>query len=304
MSGWAEGPVAGDDGGQQGAQLGDPHPPQERRADDQDRGLGHPAPVGPSPAAAGRAVGAVRTVLQPAVAVRGERYGGGRGDLQPVGEVAHQAVEVGGRLLGDRDGRAEGGSGARDDHGDQRGQRQAEHREAAGDPAGEVPARAEMAGHPAREQHHGHRRGQQRHGQRGAADPQHGEGAGTRRQDACFRTCHEPVHPLLSCWSRTERTRDGRTRIARCAERAHSPPTVAPATDIAMPVSHLPDAAVITVPESGTATAGRLRGTLVGGFGPVSRLLGAVTRWNGFGQSREPVSEGHRSRAIRPGLHQ
>jgi len=59
-----------------------------------------------------------------------------------------------------------------------------------------------------------------------------------------------------------------------------------------MPVSHLPDAAVITVPESGTATTGRLRGTLVGAFRLVSRLLGAVTRWNGFGQSREPVSEG------------
>ena len=37
MSGWADGPGAGDDRGQQGAQLGDPHPPQERRADDQDR---------------------------------------------------------------------------------------------------------------------------------------------------------------------------------------------------------------------------------------------------------------------------
>ncbi|GAA2684186.1 hypothetical protein GCM10009864_66580 [Streptomyces lunalinharesii] len=60
----------------------------------------------------------------------------------------------------------------------------------------------------------------------------------------------------------------------RCAgERASPlPTTVAPATDIAMSVGQLPDAAGTPVPESGTATAGRLRRTLVGGAGFVSRM--------------------------------
>ncbi|GGX39308.1 hypothetical protein GCM10010341_71550 [Streptomyces noursei] len=48
------------------------------------------------------------------------------------------------------------------------------------------------------------------------------------------------------------------------------PTTVAPATDIAMSVGQLPDAAGVATPDSGTATAGRLRGTIVGGAGFVS----------------------------------
>ncbi len=149
-------------------------------------------------------MGAVRTVLQPAVAVRGERYRGRGGDVEAVGEVADETVEIGGGLLGDRHGGAEGGPGADDDRGDQRGQQEREHGGPADRPAGDAPAAvraeagAEMAGGAAREEHHGNRGGQYRRGQRRTADAEYGQGAGTRRQDACFRTCHEPVHPLLS----------------------------------------------------------------------------------------------------------
>ncbi|CAO0836040.1 hypothetical protein SMICM17S_08185 [Streptomyces microflavus] len=60
-------------------------------------------PPGSSPVGT---VGAVRTVLQPAVAVRGQRYGRGRGDAEPVSQVPDQPVEVGGPFLRHGDGRA------------------------------------------------------------------------------------------------------------------------------------------------------------------------------------------------------
>ncbi|GAA3301153.1 hypothetical protein GCM10020295_43700 [Streptomyces cinereospinus] len=120
-------------------------------------------------------------VLQPAVAVRGERYGGGGGDVEAVGEVPHQPVEVGGGFLGDRDRGTHGGAGAGEEQREAGGGRQHEERDPTHRPAGGVPAHAdEVAGGPARQQHHGDGRGQHRDGQRPAADPQHGQRPGTR----------------------------------------------------------------------------------------------------------------------------
>ncbi len=62
-------------------------------------------------------------------------------------------------------------------------------------------------------------------------------------------------------------------------------PTVAPATDIAMPVGQVPE---------------RLRGTLVGAPAPVSHSGRLVTRWNGFGQSWVTDSK-IRPRIVGPG---
>ena len=49
----------------------------------------------------GGAVRRVRTVLQPAVAVRREGYGGGRGHIEPIGQVSDQAVQVWGGRFGE-----------------------------------------------------------------------------------------------------------------------------------------------------------------------------------------------------------
>ena len=132
--------------------------------------------------------------------------------------------------------------------GDAGGQQQHEHGEPASRPSGRRPSRctAETAGGPAGEQHHGDGRGQQRDGQRPAADAQHGEGPGARGLRACFHTAYRSG------------SRPDLTPSARCPDGcvAHSP-TVAPATDIAMPVGQVPE---------------RLRRTLVGARPAVSRI--------------------------------
>ncbi|GGW67900.1 hypothetical protein GCM10010350_60800 [Streptomyces galilaeus] len=198
----------GDDRREDGAQFAHPHPPQERGADDQDRrhrrtAVGVVAGAGylVLRAGRGRAVGRVGAVLQPAVAVRGERYRGGRGDVEAVGEVAHQAVQIGGRALGDRDRGSDGGPGPHDDQGDHPGGEQHQDREHGRRPAGDVPAVArEVAAGSAREQDHRRRRGQHRDRQRPAADPQHRQRPGPRALGARLHsdTGHAGPHPLPS----------------------------------------------------------------------------------------------------------
>ncbi|CAM5614187.1 hypothetical protein SVIOM342S_10520 [Streptomyces violaceorubidus] len=203
-----------------------------------------------------RAVGRVGAVLQPAVAVRGERYRGGGGDVEPVGQVTHHPVEVGRRLLGDRDRGGHGGPGAGHDQGDSGGGQQDDQREDGHHPAQDVPAGARQApGGAADEEDHGGGSGQQGHGQRAAADPQHRQCPGTRRLCAHLHSTgtghgrtsppHRcPVCPGPSCCSAALRV-------------VLTPPTVAPGTDIAMPVGQVPE---------------RLRGTIVGALALVSRM--------------------------------
>jgi hypothetical protein len=148
----------------------------------------------------GRAVGRVGAVLQPAVAVRGERYRGGRRDVEAVGQVPDQAVEIGSRRLGDRDRGAHGGPGTGDDERDAHGGQEHDEGESGHDPARRGPAGAgQMAGRPAGQQDDGDGRGQHCHGQRPAADPQHGEGPGTRGlRPRLLTTCHtghDPTSP-------------------------------------------------------------------------------------------------------------
>src|SRR5690606_2040043 len=123
-----------------------------------------------------RVVRRMGAVLQPAVAVRGERYGRGGRDVQPVGEAAHQPVQVGGGLLGDRDRGAHGGPGPGDDQGAPGGGQQDQNGDRGDDRAGHVPARAgQMPGGAAGEQDHRSGGGEQGDGQGAAAHPQHGD---------------------------------------------------------------------------------------------------------------------------------
>ncbi len=196
----------GDDRGEDRAQFADPHPPQEGRADDEDRRDGVTT-VRVLPRTRyvvvllgrRRSVGRVGAVLQPAVAVRRERYRGGDGDLEAVGQVAHHPVQVGSRLLRDRDGRAHGRTGPGDDQGDPGGGEQHEDGDRRQEPAGGVPAGTdETAGESPREKDHGDGRGQQGDGQRAAADAQHDECPCPRDLRACFHTHsgHDRPHPL------------------------------------------------------------------------------------------------------------
>ncbi len=119
---------AGHHGGQQGAQFTGAHPPQERGADHQHRraGLGAPAAV---------------RLLQPAVAVRRERDRGGRRDLQPVGELLDQAVQLRRVRPGQRHGGGDGRDGPAVRAGHQRGQQQRQRGDRADRPADAVPER-------------------------------------------------------------------------------------------------------------------------------------------------------------------
>ncbi len=283
----------GDDRGEDGAQLAHPHPPQERRADDQD-GRRDGTPAAGRVAQAGQdVVGPVRgrrcvarrgTVLQPAVAVRGERYRRGGGDVEPVGQVPHHPVQLGRRLLGDRDRGGHGGPGAGHDQGDPGGGQQDEQREDAHDPADDVPARAhEAPGGPADQEDHGRGGGQQGHGQRAAADPQHRQRPGARRERAHLHTTstgHGRTSPPHRCPVCPVCTRPSCCTPAPPAPSASpvllTPPTVAPGTDIAMPVGQVPE---------------RMRGTIVGAPAPVSRMAhrspdGMALGKGGDGQQR------------------
>lgn len=123
-----------------------------------------------------RAVRGVGAVLQPAVAVGGERYCRGRGHVEPVGEVTDQAVQIGGGLLGHRHRGAQGGPRPGHDQGDGSRGEQDEQGEDRDGPARDVPARAlHMAHDTTGDEHDGDGRGQQGDGQRPAAQPQHGE---------------------------------------------------------------------------------------------------------------------------------
>ncbi len=186
---------AGHHGGEQGPQLAGPHPPEEGRADHQHRGrrLG----VRPERARPARR----RDVLQPAVAVRGEGDGGGRGDVQPVRQFVDQPVQLGGLGAVQLDGRGPGRLGPPQGAGGQSGDQHGQPGDRADHPAGGVPAggvgrarRADPAGEPAREQDHRHGGGQDGGGQRETSDPQDRLGMSARGVDSG----HTVRHPLRS----------------------------------------------------------------------------------------------------------
>lgn len=250
----------GHHGGEDRAELGDPHPPQERRADDQNGG-GVRVLRRRSRALAERAV---RPVLQPAVAVRGQRHGRGRGHVEPVRQVADQAVKVGGAFLRHGDGRTHGGPRAGHGDGDQDGHQQHDDRDAEDRPAHGVPDRTgQMPLRVRREQHDGDGRGQDRHGQGPAADPQQGERPGLRGPRTQLLTHVDTGH--------------GRT----------SPP---------LPSSRpsWPSRRCCSLPHCGTRHRHRNAGGPSAGTPAPHPSWGSghrhpdspvVTRWNGFGQS-------------------
>ncbi len=163
-------------GRQQRTQLAGPHPPQERRADHQD---GRGRLLLPARAAAPPGARPVhRYVLQPTVAVRGERDGGRRGDVQAVGEFADQPVELGGVAARQRHGRGLRRCGPVVGPDDQPGHQQGACGDRADRPADGVPGSgvgrarcAEPAGDAPGEQHHRGGGGQHGGGQRPAPDP-------------------------------------------------------------------------------------------------------------------------------------
>ncbi len=302
MSGCAEGPVPATTGASRARSSATRihHRKGEPMTRTGASGVRRPSPPA-GPGGARRAVGAVRAVLQPAVAVRGERYRGGRRDLQALGEIAHQAVEVGGRFLGDRHGGAERGSGAGDDGGDQRRQQQGDHRERADGPAGARSSRC-----PCRSGRSRRRRAAPRPRPRAAAQrpaPCRGSAAPRGRGHAppgrlfpdLPRACTPPAVLM-----ETDGENDGENTGRNCAVRASCRngradagvrrdrcsllTTVAPATDIAMPVSHLPDAAAATVPDARHGVRRALARHPSWGCALSSAgYLVSVTRWNGFG---------------------
>ena len=133
------------------------------------------ARVPPLAASALVPVRTVGAVLQPAVAVRREGHGRGRGDLEAVGQVADEVVKVRGRGLVEGDRRCDGGLGP-DDHGAHaRGDGQRQQRHGVDRPAHAVPAGADPArGAACEEDDRGGGR-EQRRRERRAADAQHGE---------------------------------------------------------------------------------------------------------------------------------
>ncbi|GAQ59564.1 hypothetical protein a10_09470 [Streptomyces acidiscabies] len=195
----------GDDRREDRAEFADPHPPQEGGADDEDRRHGR-TPVGGAgvgdlvaPDGLECAVRAVRAVLQPAVAVRRQGYRGGRGDVEPVGEVADQAVEVGRGGLGDRDRRAERRAGAGDEERDPGGGQEDDDGDDRDEPAGQVPAGADQVSRtsPGQQDHRRSRR-QQGHAQRAPAHPQDREGPGTRGPHTRLHTDRTAAHARIT----------------------------------------------------------------------------------------------------------
>ncbi len=184
--GLRRGPRTGDDRGQYGAEFGDAHPPQEGRADHQYGGGRLLTVRGADRVGAERRVAAV---LQPAVAVGGEGYRRGGGHLQPVGEVAHQPVQVGGGVLADRDGGADRGPRPRHREGEPRRGEEDQDGDGRDQRAGRVPDRpGEHPGGGPGEQDDGEGRREQGEGHRPAAHPQHGDGPGARHFGTRLRT--------------------------------------------------------------------------------------------------------------------
>ncbi|SCD44050.1 hypothetical protein GA0115244_10352 [Streptomyces sp. DvalAA-19] len=214
--------------------------------------------VRPSAASGGREGfgGAVGAVLQPAVAVRGQRYGGGRRDAEPVGQVPDQPVEIGGALLRHGDGRAHGGPGPRDGDRDGGGHQQHHDGDTGHRPAHTVPdGPAEMPLGARGEQHDGHGRGRDHHGQRPAADPQQGERSGLCGPRTQLLTHVDTGHGRMS----PPLPRDG-CSLHHCGTRHRHR-------------------------NAGGPSAGTLAPHPSWGLGGRHPSGPVVTRWNGFGQS-------------------
>jgi hypothetical protein len=212
----------------------------------------------------------VSTVLQPAVAIGGERYRGRDRDVEAVREVTDEAVEVRRRLLGYRHGGAHRRTRPDDHRADGHGEEQRKDGHRHEDPACRVPAGATgSARGTGDEEHYGDRCGKQGDSQRGAADPQYCQGLGTREVRARLRADrfgHDRRSPPSGY----------RTMVWFVA--ACYPPTVALGADIAMPVR----------PVAGR-TADTPQGVPAGhtswGVNARQPYGSPVTRWNGFGQS-------------------
>ncbi len=199
-----------------------------------------PSAGAPGPLRSARWVRSSSQLSQSGVSAMAE----GGGHVEPVGQLPDQAVEVGGPRLGHGDGRAHGGPRAGHGDGDQDGHQQDDDRDGENRPPHGVPGRSGQVPLRVRgEQHDGDGRGQDRHAQRPAADTQQGERPGPRGPRAQLLTHIDTGHGRMS----PPLPRDGVV---------HSP-TVAPVTDIAMPVGQVPE---------------RLRRTLVGAPAGVIRM--------------------------------